>query len=471
MAKITIDPVSRISGLLEIEVEIENNVIVDAKSSGMQFRGFEEMFRNRPPLDMPRLTARTCGICSTHHSTASTQALEDLLNVTPDVNGHMIRELVNAFEFLQNHLRHIYQFAFPDNIDLEGISPLHKNISKEACDYRLPDGINKVIGSHYLESIKFSRDAHKAVAVLAGKAPHSHGIFVGGITTTFDIEKYQQVKYIVYEISTFIEEKLIPDIYTVAKYYPDYFLMGSGYGNLMTSDLFNFDFNSEKYVKNGVIINGKKEALNIDSITENVKYTWVTSDKEILIPGNTLVKPESEKKGAYSWVNAARYKDYPLEVGPLARMTIGGYYNNGISAMDRLIARVLETKKICSVVEGLLDVVKLQQPYQEQWQVPNQGSGKSLVEAARGTLGHWIEVENQVVKNYTLIPPSVWNMSPMDDFENRGPAEEALVGTEIEDMKKASTVIGRIVRSFDPCLNCAAHITSDTHSPFTIKIV
>ena len=44
MAKITIDPVSRISGLLEIDVEIENNTIIKAKSSGMQFRGFAEMF-------------------------------------------------------------------------------------------------------------------------------------------------------------------------------------------------------------------------------------------------------------------------------------------------------------------------------------------------------------------------------------------------------------------------------------------
>ena len=50
---------------------------------------------------------------------------------------------------------------------------------------------------------------------------------------------------------------------------------------------------------------------------------------------------------AYSWINAARYKGYPMEVGPLARMIIGGYYKHQTSVMDRIIARGLECKKIC----------------------------------------------------------------------------------------------------------------------------
>ncbi len=471
MTKITIDPVSRISGLLEIEVEIENNVIVDAKSSGMQFRGFEEMFRNRSPLDMPRLTSRTCGICSTHHASASSMALEDAFGIKPEPNGFMVRELTNGYEFLQNHLRHIYQFAFPDYVDLGEITPLQKNIDKEAADYRLPKDINDKIASHYLESIQYSRNAHKAVAILAGKAPHCHGIFIGGTTTNLDIQKYQEVKVIVHDIKKFIENNLIPDIYTVAKYYSDYFSMGKGYGNLMTNDLFNYEFNPVKYVSNGVIINGRKENLDPDNITESVKYTWASAPNNIVLPGQNPAKPDENKKGAYSWVNAARYKGYAMEVGPLARMIIGGYYDNGISAMDRLIARVLEAKKVCEVIEGLLEVVRLQPANQKQWEIPKKASGMALVGATRGVLGHWIEVEDSVVKNYTLIPPSSWNLSPKDDRGLRGPVEEALVGTRIDDMKKAPTVIGRIVRSFDPCLNCAAHITSDTHSPFTIKIV
>jgi len=39
MTKIVIDPLTRVSGLLNIEVNVVNNKIIDAKSSGSQFRG------------------------------------------------------------------------------------------------------------------------------------------------------------------------------------------------------------------------------------------------------------------------------------------------------------------------------------------------------------------------------------------------------------------------------------------------
>ena len=45
MTKISIDPVTRIEGHLKIEVEVDNGRVVDAKSSGEMFRGFENIFK------------------------------------------------------------------------------------------------------------------------------------------------------------------------------------------------------------------------------------------------------------------------------------------------------------------------------------------------------------------------------------------------------------------------------------------
>lgn len=471
MAKIIIDPVSRVSGLLQIEVEIENNKIIDAKSSGMQFRGFETMFKGRHPLDIVRLTPRICGICSTHHATVSSKTLENALNIVPDENGSLIRDLTNGFEFLQNHLRHIYQFVFPDYVELKDINPLYKSGDKEKFDYRLPENINSIVASHYIDSIEYSRLAHKAIAILSGKVPHSHGIFVGGTTTNFDIQKYQEIKSILYKIKNFIQNNLIPDIYIVSKYYSDYFNIGRGYGNLMSTNLFYEDNMPVKYAEGGVIINETIQGLNANNIVENVKYTWVSSENNIVYPKSDPAEVDDNKEDAYSWVNAPRYNSYPMEVGPLARMIISGNYRNSISVMDRLIARVLETEKICKSLEGILQVIKLQRVNQNVIEMPKYASGMSLESASRGVLGHFIEIENKVIKNYTIITPSAWNLSPKDNNNLRGPVEEALVGSKIDDIRYAPTIIGRIVRSFDPCLNCAAHITSDKYSGFTIKIV
>ena len=68
------------------------------------------------------------------------------------------------------------------------------------------------------------------------------------------------------------------------------------------------------------------------------------------------------------------------------------------------------------------------------------------------------------------MPPSNWNMSPKSEDGQHGACEQALIGTPIEDQKKAKVIAGRIVRSFDPCLNCAAHVVSDKAEPFTFQI-
>lgn len=471
MKKIIIDPVSRISGLLEIEVDIENKMIVKAKSSGMQFRGLEKAFQGRPPLDMVRLTSRVCGICSTYHALVSSKALEDALQIPVDYNGLLIRELASGFEFLQSHLRHIYQMVIPDYVDLGDISPMQKNINQKAKDFRLPKDINDKIANHYMDSIKYSRDAHKALAILAGKAPHPHGIFVGGTTTDMDIKKYEQVKSILNNIKTFVEDIALEDISIISRYYCEYFKIGKGYGNLMCSSLFNYDNMPVKYLKGGVIIDNVKEDFNVDNIIEEYKYTKLEAPNNIILPGDAPPEMAINKKEAYSWIAAPRYKGKPVEVGPLARMIVGGYYKHGISTMDRIVAKVMELQVICECMEGMLGAIRLQRAIQERYVVPYQASGVGVVEASRGTLIHILEIENYLTKNYNLVTPSQWNLSPKDNNNINGVVEQALIGTYIENEELAPTIIGRIVRSFDPCSNCASHITTSDKSKISINIV
>lgn len=59
---IKIDPVTRIEGHLAVEVEVEGGVVVNAKSKGMLFRGFELIMRGRDPRDAAQLMQRVCGV-------------------------------------------------------------------------------------------------------------------------------------------------------------------------------------------------------------------------------------------------------------------------------------------------------------------------------------------------------------------------------------------------------------------------
>jgi Ni,Fe-hydrogenase I large subunit len=51
MAKICIDPVTRIEGHLRIEAEVENGQVTEAWSSSTMFRGIEMILKGRDPRD------------------------------------------------------------------------------------------------------------------------------------------------------------------------------------------------------------------------------------------------------------------------------------------------------------------------------------------------------------------------------------------------------------------------------------
>ncbi|SMB90524.1 hydrogenase large subunit [Desulfonispora thiosulfatigenes DSM 11270] len=465
MAKITINPLTRISGFLEIEVEVEKNKIINAKSSGMLFRGFEKMLKGRSPLDSVYFTQRICGICSTAHSMASSLALENLLNIEASNNDKMIRDFMHGCEFIQNHLRHFYQYSLPDFVYIPSISPLGKEKMT-----RLPENINNKLANNYFTSLEYSKMAHEMLAALGGKAPHNHGIFVGGVTVNLDIDIYNQIKFMLEKIKTFVEQEMITDVSILAKYYPEYFENGIGYKNLMTFGSYNNYQEPElNFVNPKVLVGGKIYPFDANKITENIHYSWYRGEDKEYIPYDEMVEVNREKENAYSFIKAPRYGGLPMEVGPLARMYLSGEYNRGISTMDRIIARVLEVRKIVNILEGLLQRFKLR-PAEQKVYVVNDGQGKCLIDTTRGGLGHWIEVKDNKIEHYEIITPTVWNLSPRDSKGQLGVIEKALIGTEIEDIGNP-VEIGRIVRSYDPCVSCATHIVSDAFSPFKIRII
>ena len=77
------------------------------------------------------------------------------------------------------------------------------------------------------------------------------------------------------------------------------------------------------------------------------------------------------------------------------------------------------------------------------------------MEAARGSLGHWITVNDGRIARYQIIAPTTWNFSPRDASGQPGPLEMALLGLPVGDT--ALPTIQHVVRSFDPCMVCTVH--------------
>jgi len=58
LAKLVIDPITRIEGHLRIEAKVENGKVVDAWSSSTMFRGIELILKGRDPRDAWLMTQR-----------------------------------------------------------------------------------------------------------------------------------------------------------------------------------------------------------------------------------------------------------------------------------------------------------------------------------------------------------------------------------------------------------------------------
>ncbi len=466
MKKIIVNPVTRISGFMEIEVFIEDHIVVDAKTKGMFYRGFEQMLIGRNPLDAVYFTQRICGICSTAHSMGSSIALENALGVIVSEQGRYLRDILHGCEFLQNHIRHFYQYTIPDYVKLPAIHPLES----EHEDFRLPDKVNERIAAHYFDSLKISRLAHEMLSVLGGKAPHNHGVFVGGIAAVATTDKIIKMKAMLKEITSFVTDKMIPDVYSIAEYYPDYFENGMGYRNLLTYGLYDhYKELGTLYVNPLVYTDGIITPFDQNELTERIDYAWYTDKQNEYKPFETVPTPDMDKEKAYSWVKAPRYNDLPYEVGPLARLWLAGEYRRGISTMDRSIARVLESKKIAEILNTLMDQIIPNISVQERYEVPNKAEGVGLIDTTRGALGHWIKIENKLISFYQIITPSTWDFSTRDE-EYKGTAEQALIGTRVENIKQP-VELGRILRSFDPCMSCATHVFSPGEDMTTLRIL
>jgi hydrogenase large subunit len=458
---VKIDPVTRIEGHLAIEVTIDNvggkQQIVDAKSNGTTFRGFEAILQGRNPLDAPHFTQRICGVCPISHGMASSMNLEAAFGVTPPANGRIIRNLVLGANFVQSHILHFYHLAALDYIDTTGIL----DISPWGPRYAAPDMVKgataETLVGHYVKALEMRRKAHQMGAILGGKLPTSPVFVPGGATSVPTAAQIASFRTLLTELRAFINGTYLPDVLAVAGAFPGYYNIGKGCGNLLAYGVFDLDAaGTTKLLKRGRYTNGQSLAVSTADIAEYVKYSKYSSASG-LNPSAGATTPNATKAGAYSWVKAPRYLNLVHEVGALARMYVNGDYTRGISALDRIAARAYETKKVADAMDGWLNQISVGASSYQYAATPASATGIGLTEAPRGALGHWITISSGTISRYQVITPTNWNASPRDDSGRLGPIEQALVGTPIANINQPIEVL-RVVHSFDPCLSCAVHM-------------
>lgn len=556
MARIVLDPVTRIEGHLRIEAQVEGGMISDAWSSGTMFRGIEVILRGRDPREAWIWAQRICGVCTMVHALASVNAVEDALGIEVPDNARLIRNIIAATQTVQDHVIHFYHLHALDWVDVVSAlkadpaktSQLAQSISdwpmssakyfKGVQDrvgalvaskqlslfgagywghpaYHLPPEANLMAVAHYLEALQFQKEFIRIHAVLGGKNPHLQTFLVGGMATAMDPnepgatvnpERIDFLLQVAKSAIAFVNQVYIPDVLAVANFYPDWFKLGAGVGNYMCYGGYpqgSIKDPADFFLPRGIILDrdlSKVHPVDPANVTEYVTHSWYEysgGDQVAKHPYNGETKPKYsgpkppyeflEVNEKYSWLKAPRYQDQVMEVGPLARMLVA--YASGqpdvkalvdatlaklkaspsalFSTLGRVAARALETQLLASRLVGWIEQLgnnlasgNVRIHNGEKWDPnswPKTAQGFGFFEAPRGSLGHWVQIEDQAIKNYQAVVPSTWNAGPRDARGQRGPYESALLKTPVADPERPLELL-RTIHSFDPCLACAVHM-------------
>jgi hydrogenase large subunit len=403
MARITIDPVTRIEGHLRVDAQVESGRVTKAWSSGQMFRGIERILQGRDPREAWLFTQRFCGVCTTVHAITSVRAVENALGLSIPKNAQYIRNLIVTAHAMHDHIVHFYHLSALDWVDVvsalkadpaktsqlaESLSPWKHNSKNDLTGVqdklkafvdagqlgpftngywghpamKLSPEVNLLAVSHYLQALEYQRKVNQIVAILGSKTPHIQNLAVGGVVNainldnqaTLNMAKLYAVKDILDEVAAFIEQVYFVDVCAVAAMYPDWLGYGKGVTNYLSVPDLPLDEAGRQFAfPGGTIMDGDlgtvKAITSFDepyfreNVSESIAHAWYDGDWS-RHPWEEETEPKYSKfedNGKYSWVKAPRFQGRPMQVGPLAQVLVG--FALGHEPTVRWAKKTLET--------------------------------------------------------------------------------------------------------------------------------
>ncbi len=377
----------RIGGEAEYIVYHSNGVVQEAFFiTTAPVRGFERLVRGKNPLFVVEAVMRICGICHAAHGIAASEAIEDAVGVTPPANGRLLRETIGLLNRVQSHLSHLVLLV-PDIVVKE----------------KIVDTVIRVI--------KMINMVNDVLTKIGGAPTHPPYIVVGGVekapSQSVLREARDKIIKLLEDYRVFIDElyrsindevNILKDKKTVVKPLASHLFYGDKY-NVRVDEVTTMHYH--EYKGGGI----PEEARNTTSLI-------------------------------------ALYKGSVVETGPRARlMTYRGFNDNSLWGLQR--ARLAEIEICLERIVELLEQIDPREPVRTIGIVYRRGKGVGVYEAPRGTLIHYVELDNEGrVASYKIVVPTMFNI-PLIEESSKG------LPVGLADI---------VPRLYDPCIPCSTHV-------------
>jgi hydrogenase large subunit len=365
--------------------------------------------------------------------------------------------------------------------------------------------------AHYLDALAWQRQIIKcrpssAARIrtrmcLVGGAPSAISVHAGAGTgsTAVNVVGLQKVAELIEQMRSFVDEVYVPDVLAIASFYKDWFKTGEGTGNFLTYGDFpalgSQDPKTFLVPRGAILARDLSHIQEVDltadeGIQEFVAHSWYDysggkdtglhpykGETQLNYSGPPPPYQHLDTSASYSWLKSPRWKGNAMETGPLARVLMlyaGGHEPTKeladkalaqlglpltalFSTMGRTAARALECKILADAMpqwyDSLManikagDVRTFNETLWEPSTWPKHAQGVGFLEAPRGSLAHWIVIDDGKISNYQAVVPTTWNAGPRDAAGAEGPYEAALKGQSVKTRNSRSRSCARSTAS------------------------
>lgn len=425
MRKITIPHIHKIEGEAGFWAEVSKEGKVERLrfQTLLGLRQIEGILIGRRAQEVPMVVSRVCGICPVVHILNSCCALERALKIKPSFLTVLLRKLLLAAQIIQSHALHLFFLALPDFFDIENDLDLIKRFSKEA----------KI-------ALKVRDFALNITKIVGGRKVHPITPQIGGFSKLPEKREIQKIL------------RDFPEVFDAALFLVKTFL--------------NLSYPSLQRKTDFVSLFSKKEYPFYQA-------DYISSSRVFSIGDFFSNKIEEDFKRPP--VKRVRYLGKPYMLGAIARvknnqnlllkeaqkfledffkkhhLTKEKFFEN---TFYNLFCQAIEILHFLKETQKLLKEISKQSLKEKPQKIKTQkGSGLSAMEAPRGTLFTYFEIDKEGrIFNCNIITPSAQFLNNLEeDLKTYLP--HLLKVSKNERKRK----IRALIRAYDPCISCATH--------------
>jgi coenzyme F420-reducing hydrogenase alpha subunit len=387
-------------------------------------RQIEGILIGRRYFEVPIIVSRICGICPVPHILGACSAIENALNIKVSEQTIFLRKLLLAANIIYSHTLHLFFLSLPDFFNIESDFELLKKFKKESK-----------------AALRVRDLALEIAKVVGGRAVHPITPIIGGFTKLPEKEKLKEIlekipraiedadflikTFKKIEYPEFERETLFASIYN-GKDYPFYFekIIKIGEEKFTYSDFYSVEIEEDL------------KSPPVKKVKFRGKPYMLGAIARIKNNGQFLTKNSREK-----------FEEFLKE----KKVNEDKYFKN---IFHNLFSQAIEVLHFLEVSQSLLKEILKMPLKEEKHKIKfHLSSGLSAIEAPRGTLFHYYEIDKEGrILNCNIITPTA-------QFLNNIEEDLKVLLPKILKLKKKDQTrkIRSLIRIYDPCISCATH--------------